>query len=442
MVRVEKVLPEGLCGPNRVAPGDHLVAINGVEMRDLLDIRFAAADERLDVEFVRPNGSRFHVQVSKHPDEGLGLEFEPMKIRACNNKCDFCFVFQQPKKTMRRELYIMDDDFRYSFLYGNFITLTNIDESDVTRIIEQRLSPLYVSVHCTDDKVRREFLRSPDAWPIMPLLKRLADAGIRMHTQVVLVPDFNDGEILERTIRDLASLYPMIESLAVVPVGLTRYRLELPNVKPVSLAYARNAVRYLNGQTKALRERLGVGFVYTADEFFVLADKPFPRAPYYDDFAQIENGIGMSRQLLDHFAREQRRMPSRLAQPLQIYWVTGKSAATFLIPRVIEPLQRIENLSITPVTVANNFYGDTVTVSGLLTGRDILEALMAHRPLDGIALLPPNCLNTDGLFLDDLTLGMLSAELGIPVLGTEYRFMPALRSLLLAPPNLRAVRAA
>jgi putative radical SAM enzyme (TIGR03279 family) len=442
MVRVEKVLPDGLCGPNRVAPGDHLAAINGVLMRDLLDIRFAAADERLDVEFVRPNGSRFHIQLSKHPDEDLGLEFEPMKIRACNNKCDFCFVFQQPKKTMRRELYIMDDDFRYSFLYGNFITLTNIDENDVTRIIEQRLSPLYISVHCTDDKVRREFLRSPDAWPIMPLLKRLADAGIRMHTQVVLVPDFNDGEILDRTINDLVSLYPMVESLAVVPVGLTRYRLDLPNVKPVTRTYARNTVKYLSDRTETLRDKLGVGFVYTADEFFVLAKRPFPRAPYYDDFTQLENGIGMARQLLDHFTREQKRMPSRLAESLHVYWVTGKSAATFLGPRVIDPLRRIGNLSITPVAVTNNFYGDTVTVSGLLTGRDILESLIALRPLEGIALLPPNCLNTDGLFLDDLTPGMLSAELGIPVLSTEYRFMPALRSLLMAPPSLRAVRAA
>jgi putative radical SAM enzyme (TIGR03279 family) len=433
MVKIEKVSPDSPLGPNRVAPGDRLRAVNGEDMRDLLDVRFAAAEACLDLDFERPDGSRYAVSLEKHPDEDLGLEFEPMPIRSCNNKCDFCFVFQQPKKTMRRDLYIMDDDFRYSFLYGNFVTLTNIEEADVERILAQRLSPLYISVHATDDGIRREFLRSPDAPPIMPLLERFAAAGIRMHTQIVLVPDFNDGDVLERTIDDLQALYPMVHSLAVVPVGLTRYRLDLPHVKAVSRAYAQRLVRHLRERGDAFRSRLGTGFLYVADEFFVLAHRPFPRAPYYDDFAQIENGIGMCRDLLDHFARGEKGLPSSLDRPLVIHWVTGASSATFVLPRIVERLNQIENLTIHPVVVTNRFYGDTVTVSGLLTGTDILAALEASGVRGGIVLLPPNCLNTDGLFLDDLSVGDLTAALGVPVLPTDYEFVPQLRSLLLAP---------
>jgi putative radical SAM enzyme (TIGR03279 family) len=438
MVRIEKVDPDGPLGPHRVASGDRLHRINGVEMRDLLDVRFAAAEERLALEFVRPNGATYTVELAKHPDLDLGLELEPMKIRACNNSCDFCFVFQQPKKTMRRELYIMDDDYRYSFLYGNFITLTNVDETDIARIIEQRLSPLYVSVHATDDGVRREFLRSPDAMSIMPLLGRLAGHGIQMHTQIVVIPGFNDGEILERSISNLAELYPAVQSLAVVPVGLTRYRSNLPNVETVTRPYARRTVARLREVENQMRERLGVGFVYTADEFFVLAGAPFARGPYYDDFAQFENGVGMGRQLLDHFRRERSKFPERLDEPLDIHWVTGESAATFLLPRVIDSLNQIENLTVTPVVVANEFFGHSVTVSGLLTGRDIVEALKRRKPRSGMVLLPPNCLNHDGLFLDDLPVSALSAELGLPVVPTEYDFMPGLRSLLLAPRRARS----
>ena len=442
MVKIDKVDPDGLLGTHPVAAGDRLSRINGVEMRDLLDVRFAAAEDRLSLEFVRPNGSEYTVDLAKHPDRDLGLVFEPMKIRACNNKCDFCFVFQQPKKTLRRELYIMDDDYRYSFLYGNFITLTNIDEADIRRIIHQRLSPLYISVHATDDPVRREFLRSSDAMPIVPLLQRLAGHGIRMHTQVVVIPDFNDGDILERTIDDLAGLYPAVESLAVVPVGLTRYRSNLPNVKTVTRTYARRMVSHLRRQGDALRQKLGVGFLYTADEFFVLAGAPFPRGTYYDDYAQVENGVGLCRQLLDHFRRERGKLPERLDESLVLHWVTGDSAATFLLPHVVASLNRIANLTIVPVIVRNHFYGESVTVSGLLTGRDILEALVAQRPRGGVVLLPPNCLNSEGLFLDDLSIETLRTELGLPVVRTVYEFMPVLRNLLLTPARIRGTRAA
>lgn len=435
MVRIDEIAADSLLADSQVACGDRLKAINGVPMRDLLDVRFAAAEEDLDLEFVRPDDTDYSVHIEKHPDEDLGVVFEPMKIRSCNNKCDFCFVFQQPKKVMRRELYIMDDDYRYSFLYGNFVTLTNIDEGDVSRIIEQRLSPLYISVHCTDDKVRKDFLRSPNAWPIVPLMKRFADAGIRMHAQVVVVPGFNDGEILERTIQDLAQLYPAVESLGVVPVGLTRYRQHLPDVNPVSQAYAAEMVSYLDRHSDSFRKSLGVGFVYTADEFYVLADADFPAESYYDDFPQLENGVGMGRQALDHFAQSYASLPRKLDRPQTIHWVTGRSAATFLIPQVIDKLNAIDGLTIEPVVVTNEFFGDTVSVSGLLTGRDILEHLMARKPTGGFVYLPPNCLNTDGLFLDDMTPAMISLELGLPVHQAEYEFVPGLRDLLVSGPD-------
>jgi len=439
MVRVEKVSPDGPLGPSRVAPGDRLLRINGVAMRDLLDVRFAAADDQLRMDLERPDGSRFAVEVDKHPDDDLGLVFEPMPIRSCNNKCDFCFVFQQPKKTLRRDLYIMDDDYRYSFLYGSFITLTNVDEEDIRRIEEQRLSPLYISVHATDDGIRQEFLRSANPMPIVPLLTRLARAGIQMHTQVVLIPDFNDGKILDRTIRELRSLYPQVQSLAVVPVGLTRWRTDLPSVRRIDRRYARSQVNYLRQRGKRIRAELGCEFLYVADEFFVLAGLPFPRAPYYDDFSQVENGIGMARLMLDHVQREQARLPERLEDPLTLWWVTGVSAATFLIDRVIDPLRTVGNLSIEPVVVTNRFYGDTVTVSGLLTGADIRDALLERGVRDGAVLLPPNCLNDEGLFLDDLSPADLEAALGVRVLPTPYEFMPRLRSWLLSPRQLHRV---
>jgi putative radical SAM enzyme (TIGR03279 family) len=442
MVKIEKVSPDGPLGPSTVAPGDQLKSINGVDMRDLLDVRFAAAEDQLDLDFVRPDGSGYAIDLEKHPDDDLGLVFEPMPIRACNNHCDFCFVFQQPKKTMRRDLYIMDDDYRYSFLYGSFITLTNIDESDIERIFEQRLSPLYISVHCTTDSVRREFLRSPDAMPIMPLLRKFAEAGIQMHTQIVVVPDFNDGKVLDQTINDLASLYPAVQSLAVVPVGLTRFRLDLPNVSVVSKSYAQKAVKRLRGYGAKFRSQMGVEFCYVADEFFVLAGLPFPRAPYYDDFQQIENGIGMSRDMLDHFAQKHSTLPRRLDRPLTLYWVTGTSAWTFLESRIIEPLNQIENLTIKPVVVVNQFYGDSVTVSGLLTGSDIVRSVADAKREEGLVILPPNCINDEMLFLDDLSVHDVSSQLHMPVIPSRFDFVPLLRSILLSPQQFLKVKAA
>jgi putative radical SAM enzyme (TIGR03279 family) len=438
MVKIEKVHPDGPLGPSQVAPGDELVAVNGVAMRDLLDIRFAAAEDDLELEFQRPDRSRFRVRFSHHPDADLGLVFEPMPIRACNNFCDFCFVFQQPKKELRRDLYIMDDDFRYSFLYGNFITLTNLEEGDLERMIAQRLSPLYISVHCTRDPLRREFLRSPGAPEILPLLRTLARAGIRMHTQAVVVPGFNDGEALDRTVTDLASLYPAVQSLAVVPVGLTKHRTDLPSLTPVTRAYARRAVSLYREWGKRYRARWGTEFVYVADEFFVLAGLPFPRASYYDDFAQIENGVGLSRRLLDHFEAGRRRLPASLERPLRVYWVTGTSAATFLLERVIEPLRGIAGLDLVPVVARNRYYGESVTVSGLLTGKDMVHALRETGATGGVVLLPPNCLNSEGLTLDDLSTAEMSQAVNMPVLATDYEFLPLFRSLLLAPGYVHA----
>lgn len=433
MVKVEKVHPDGPLGPSRVAPGDSLLRINGVAMRDLLDVRFAAAEDDLDIEFQRPDRSRFRVSVTHHPDMDLGLVFEAMPIRACNNYCDFCFVFQQPKKELRRDLYIMDDDFRYSFLYGNFITLTNLEEGDLDRIIDQRLSPLYVSVHSTRDDIRRDFLRSPKAPDIMPLLRRLAKAGIRMHTQVVVIPGFNDGAALEQTVFDLASLHPAVETLALVPVGLTKHRTDLPSVATVTRAYARNAVREYRAWGRGFRAKWGTEFAYVADEYFVIAGLPVPRAPYYDDFSQIENGVGLVRKFLDCFEAGRKNLPESLETPLRVYWVTGTSAESFLRERVFEPLQRISGLELVPVVATNRYYGDTVTVSGLLLGADIVYALREADARDGVVLLPPNCLNTEGITLDDRSLADLSRELGMPVLATDYDFLPQFRTLLLAP---------
>jgi putative radical SAM enzyme (TIGR03279 family) len=254
-----------------------------------------------------------------------------------------------------------------------------------------------------------------------------------MHTQVVVIPGFNDGEALSRTIDDLASLHPAVESLAVVPVGLTRHRGDLPAIESVSKAYAHRAVHEYRALGKRFRGRLGCEFLYVADEFFVLAGLPFPRASYYDGYPQLENGVGLARLLLDHFQAGRRRLPDSLDAPLRLYWVTGTSAAPFLRSRVIESLAAISGLELELVVAVNRYYGESVTVSGLLTGKDMLHALKQSRAEGGVVLLPPNCLNSDLLTLDDLSTLELAEAAGMPVLATQYEFLPLLRSLLLAP---------
>jgi len=335
------------------------------------------------------------LSLSKAIDDDLGILFgeEPAPfIRGCANKCVFCFINGLPQRHMpqrglplgmRDSLYIKDDDYRYSFLFGNFITLTNLKDHDWQRLEEQRLSPLHVSVHATDPALRRTMVDGPRAGEIIEHIQRLGDLGITVHTQLVLCPEINDGAHLDRSIADLAALRPIVESIAAVPVGLTKFNNmlkigDLPALRPYRRDEADAIVQQVQGWQQRFTEESGLPFVYLSDEWYYITGRPFPRAGHYGDFAQIENGVGMTRAFLDDWLRVRRKLPARLPEPTHITLVTGTMAQD-VISRVADVLNRIDNLTVEVLPVVNEFFGPLVTVAGLLCGQDILDALATQR---------------------------------------------------------------
>ncbi|MCP4567877.1 MAG: DUF512 domain-containing protein, partial [FCB group bacterium] len=335
------------------------------------------------------------------------------------------FIHQQPKG-MRRALYIKDDDYRYSFTHGNFITLSEMSDADFDRIIDQRLSPLYISVHATDDSLRRCIFRNEKLEPIMPRLRQLVDHGIALQTQTVVCPGINDGEYLDKTITDLADLavpdsYGGVESLAVVPVGLTRYRKKLPGLRIYTKAEAGQVIDQVEAYHSKYLNELGTRFAFPADEFFLMAERKLPSLGYYEEMLQFENGVGMARQFIVDFNRRRRYLPMRVKKTLKLGLVTGRSAEPFMRRHVLPALNGIERMKAELIVVDNRFWGEMVTVTGLLTGGDILEDV---RKSDAdMVFLPPNCLNTDDLFLDDLSLDRFKHASGRPVLCGSYNLV-------------------
>ena len=404
--------------------GDDLEAINGHPVRDLLDLWFWMEDEAGMLE-IRRDGEVFQIQVEEVEGRDLGLAFEEMRIRRCGNRCVFCFVDQLPPG-MRPALYVKDEDVRLSFLHGSYITLTDLSSDDMQRIVEQRFSPLYISVHATDPRVRRAMLGRRSGGDVLTPMRRLAEAGIAMHTQIVLCPGINDGAQLERTVRDLSGLFPSaslrtspgVQSIAVVPVGLTRYREGLHPLRSVGRAEARRCIEQVTGWQEDFLDRFGKRLVYAADECYLTAELEIPEAETYEELPQIENGVGMVRRFVDAFEAEEGRLPSRLVKRLRLTLVTGKAAEEFL-RRMVRRLEEVDGLSVRLVAVENRFFGESITVSGLLTGRDILATLEREACGDGV-LLPPNCVNEDGLLLDDRTPEEMAEVLGVPVEVGSY----------------------
>ena len=397
-MRITAVDPESpLFG--RVRPGDRLARINGENVLDNLDCLYKLAEDMIRLEFVDTKGRLLEIRIDNPPD--LGLTFESDQIRRCRNKCIFCFVHQQPKG-MRKSLYVRDDDYRLSFTHGNFISLSNLSGDDMSRIVEQRLTPLYVSVHTTDDTLRRAMFRNKNLPPVIPQLKRLCEQGISFHTQVVVCPGVNDGRHLEKTVNDLFGLYPQVKTLGIVPVGLTRYRRNLFKLKPFDGNGAGEIVNYVHTLQRDFRKECGSRFMFAADEFYILAGRDFPRLSEYEEMEQFENGIGMMRSFLADFSRR-KKVLDRLRRKTRIVLLTSESAAGPIDRHVIGYLKkagwRIEILS-----VQNRFWGRNITVSGLLTGRDLLNSLRKTGRKFDIVLLPPNCLSNDDLFLDDMSL--------------------------------------
>ena len=399
------VIPGSIADEMAIEAGDILLLINGQEIQDIIDYQFYSQDDFIVVEIKKTNGELWSLEIDKDWDEELGLLFDDVifdKMRVCQNRCLFCFVDQLPPG-MRKTLYIKDDDYRYSFLYGNFISLTNLKEKDWRKIIDMHLSPLYVSVHCMDPELRVKILGSKRAASIREDLKRLLDAGIEIHTQIVLCPGINDGEILKQSIKELSSYYPTVQSVGIVPVGLTGHRLKLPRLQVVTPEQSRNLIAMVNNYQAEYRNRFKKGFVYLADEFFIKAGVNFPGAEYYDDYCQIENGIGLARIFLDQFAEMEKSLPEQV-QKREVFIITGVSATVVLDP-VVQRLNRIKGLTVHLVPVENHYFGGNVSVTGLLTGKDILQVM--ENKYQGKEVIIPEIIFKQG---DDILLDNISLE--------------------------------
>ncbi len=424
-MKVREVDPESpLFG--RVRAGYTLRLLNGREVIDSIDFQFRSADERVRLKFADTRGREFEFEMNGlHGD--LGLRWEEGKIKRCECKCIFCFVHQQPKG-MRRALYIKDEDYRLSFTHGNFITLSSVSDGDIARIIEQRLSPLYVSVHTTDDQLRGEMLGKAKLKPILPQLKQLAAAGIQLHTQVVLCPGINDGDQLEKTVQDLSTLYPQVATLAVVPVGLTRYRQRLPRLRTYTRRQSGQMVSLIETWQAQFLKTLGTRFIWAADEFYVNAGREFPRLTTYEEMAQFENGVGMAREFITGFNRR-RRILRNVHSRKRVLLVTGQSAWLFLTQQVMPYLLWKFNLRVALHPVANRFWGKNVTVSGLLAGRDIIADVKPMVRKFDTVVLPPNCLNAENLFLDDVTLREFEDAIARPVVVGSYNIAETIKEV-------------
>jgi putative radical SAM enzyme (TIGR03279 family) len=410
-----------------VRPGYSVVSINGDKVLDEIDFRYKVTDESIDIRFSDARGKEFNFKFDEYYPGDLGLTFVSDKIRTCKNDCIFCFIVQQPQG-LRRSLYTKDEDYRLSFTHGNFITLSNTTDEDLDRIISQRLSPLYVSVHATDDKLRRCMLRNEKLSPIIPRLKYLGENGITIHSQVVLCPKINDGDQLARTVDELVGLYPMVETLAVVPVGLTKYREKLAKLRPYRREEAGDIIYYINSRQEKFRKSIGTRFVWPSDEFYVIAGQEFPRLSFYEEMNQFENGIGMAREFLTKFKRNRNRLKG-IKSDKRALFVTGTSAQPFLTKEILPFLTEILGLKVEIDVVPNQFWGETVTISGLLTGQDILRHARKNFERFDALVLPPNCLNNDSLFLDNLSLEQFRTALGKPVFVGQYNLAATIKDI-------------
>jgi NifB/MoaA-like Fe-S oxidoreductase len=486
---VSGIIPESIAAELGLIAGDAILAINGHILRDVIDYRFAMADERIEL-LVRHNDEETIYEIEKDTDDDLGIQFvEPLfdRLRTCNNKCPFCFLTQMPKG-LRKSLYLKDDDFRLGFLYGNFVTFTNLKEDDWQRIEEQRLSPQYISIHATDRTLRAVMLGKPDVPDVLEQIRRLGAMGISVHAQVVALPGINDGEMLQQSIRELAALYPIVQTIAVVPVGLTKYRFEgkrpqtikaaihihetpewinenwerqplwdeaialnvneapqtadialqpaarrpAPADLAADLGYcsrqivatdvpmrvyrpeeAAQVVDLIEEHQARFRTEFGNGLVYPSDEFYLLCGREMPPAERYDGMPQYSNGVGMTRDFLDGWAKAQRRLPARMPRPTELTIV----CATLIAPtlqRMVDRLNRIEGMNAHLLPVVNQFFGEMVTVSGLLMAQDVIPAIKAS---GATRVLLPRVMfdHTGKRTIDEYSLEQIAAETGIPV---------------------------
>jgi len=418
---INKVIPNSIAAEIGFEPGDAIVLINGTPPRDLIDYQFLCADEILELEVLDASGNIHSVEIEKDYDDDLGLEFETALFDGliqCNNRCPFCFIDQQPPGK-RQSLYLKDDDYRLSFLYGSYLTLTNLTQSEWNRIERLRLSPLYVSVHATEPDVRSRLLKNPRAGQILDQLQWFQERRLQIHAQVVVCPGINDGIHLEQTLRDLAQFQknevPAVASVAVVPVGLTRFRPAEDELIPVSREKAAEVISQVQSLQTKFRQEFGSTFAWLADEWFLIAQQELPPESHYEDYPQIGNGVGSIRQFIKQFQETATRMlVSRIKPARGLTWVVGNAVETAFVP-LVQQLNKVEGLEVKLAALRSEYWGQEITVTGLLTGQDLLNQLSRKDFGDGILLPSVMLKHDDTRFLDDMTVAEVSHQLGTKI---------------------------
>ena len=420
VVRIAEIEAGSIAEELNLEIGSRVVRINGERVRDGIDLTFLLSDTELELETVTADGETIIYEIEREPGDPVGIVPAPDTIRECANKCVFCFIDGNPKDA-RPTLWLRDDDFRLSFTYGSYVTLTNLGPKGLRRLVDQRISPLYVSVHATEPDLRVRLLVNERAGLILDQLQELIDGGLEVHTQVVLCPEWNDGAHLERTLEDLWALGPAIRSLSVVPVGLTRYNVGRPVrlLRPEEASAAIDAVD--TARSRALAER-DSGWCYAADEMYLIADRALPSAAYYDDGALYENGVGAVRRFLDDFSRCVAKVPRFEGRRIRL--VTGGSMEPFL-RSISAQLEQATGAPVEVLGVRNRYFGETVTIAGLLAGEDIAAALGPGRPED-LIVLPAEALNAEEVFIDGLPLAELRARVAPAEVRTGYEVTQAL----------------
>ncbi|HLO52047.1 MAG TPA: TIGR03279 family radical SAM protein [Kamptonema sp.] len=432
---ITKVIPDSIAAEIGFEPGDSIVSINGQKPRDLIDYQYLVADEILELKVLDTKGKSHNLEIEKDCDEDLGLEFETALFDGliqCNNRCPFCFIDQQPPGK-RETLYLKDDDYRLSFLYGSYLTLTNLTQKEWERIEQMRLSPLYVSVHATEPEVRIRLLKNFRAGKILEQIKWFQERRLQIHAQIVVCPGINDGEHLEQTLLDLAKFHtgniPAVASVAVVPVGLTRWRPIEDELVAVTPQKAREVIAQVKSLQAKFRSEMKANCVWLADEWFLIAGEELPTADEYEDYPQIGNGVGSIRQFLQEFDKAIEKLrPERVNPPRKWTWVVGNAVEKAFEP-IVQRFNKIEGLEVNIVALESKYWGVAIAVTGLLTGQDLLAGLQGRELGEGILLPSVMLKQGDSVFLDDMTLDEVASQLKtpiFPVMGVEELILAAI----------------
>ncbi len=410
-IKISTIEPGSIAEKLGIRPGDELLTMNGEPIHDELDVKFYMPGEAVELELYL-SGERTILEIEKEHDEEIGFAVETMHMTACGNDCVFCFVDQNPEG-LRKALYFRDGDYRFSHLYGNFNTMTNVGPKSLERIVRQRLMPQYVSVHSTDLEVRKKLMRLRKDDHILDKLRYLAENDIWMHTQIVLCPGINDGASLAKTIEDIYALGPAVQTMAIVPVGLTSHRTGLEELRQIDPPYAAKMIDSVQELQRRFRKERGTNWLYLSDEWFLVAGIPVPDEDWYDGFPQLENGVGMVRDFIEETRKEVAVLEhtAPLSFPRRLTLATAKLAGGFMQLEIVPILERIPNLEVDLQVVRNRLYGPDVTVTGLLSGQ-CFEHHFANRAATDLLLLAPNVLNEDDVFLDNETPLGLKRKLG------------------------------